>query len=100
MKAPSIGSRLALFRKDAEALKETAKNVDTSSESDTIANKVHDILVNCKELEPISGDWEQSRRPELSPKWVSLLILEKACVSKISIEGIRNSSFVQIFGDL
>uniref|UniRef100_A0A7N0UZH3 Wings apart-like protein C-terminal domain-containing protein n=1 Tax=Kalanchoe fedtschenkoi TaxID=63787 RepID=A0A7N0UZH3_KALFE len=84
VRAPSIGSKLAAFRKEADTLRDAAKILD--SNSDTITNKVYETLVNCKELEPMTGDGEQLRRPELSPKWVALLTLEKACVSKISIE--------------
>ncbi|KAL9686709.1 hypothetical protein QQ045_031102 [Rhodiola kirilowii] len=89
VKGPSIGSRLAAFRKDAETLRDTTKSLDSNSEA--ITRKVQEILVNCKELEHVTGDCKLSRRPQLSPKWVALLTLEKACVSKISIEDTTGS---------
>uniref|UniRef100_A0A7N0TK63 Wings apart-like protein C-terminal domain-containing protein n=1 Tax=Kalanchoe fedtschenkoi TaxID=63787 RepID=A0A7N0TK63_KALFE len=89
VKAPSIGSRLTAFRKDTDTVRGTTKGLD--SNSDTLGHKVHEILVSCKELEPVTGDGEQLQRPQLSPKWVALLTLERACVSKISTEDTTGS---------
>lgn len=83
-KAPSIGIRLLALRKDADVLQDTTKRLDSSSSA--IALKVQEILVSCKELKSGIGDDSEMERPELSPKWIALLTMEKACVSTISIE--------------
>ncbi|XP_057948933.1 wings apart-like protein 1 isoform X2 [Malania oleifera] len=83
-KAPSIGCKLLALRKDADALQDTSKGLDSSS--DTIALKVQEILVSCKELKSTDGSGNGVGRPELSPKWIALLTMEKASLSTISLE--------------
>ncbi|KAH8493550.1 hypothetical protein H0E87_020347 [Populus deltoides] len=76
-------SFLAL-RKDSDILRDTSKLADSSSTA--IAAKVQEILVNCKDMKSHSGDDSRTERPELTPKWIALLSMEKACLSKISFE--------------
>ncbi|EEF43242.1 conserved hypothetical protein [Ricinus communis] len=83
-KAPNIGSKLLAFRKDSDILRDTTKLVDSSSAS--IVAKVQEILVSCKDIKSCCGDDSGMERPELSPKWIALLTMEKACLSKISFE--------------
>ncbi|KAM7500813.1 hypothetical protein LguiA_025227 [Lonicera macranthoides] len=82
-KIPSIGSKLLALRKDAAFLQDS-KGVDATSTA--IMVKVQEMLVSCKEMN--SRDWNDKiiERPELSPKWIALLTLEKACLSTISLE--------------
>ncbi|KAJ4850772.1 hypothetical protein Tsubulata_013822 [Turnera subulata] len=84
-KTRNIGSKLLALRKDPDVLCNTRKVVDSSSAA--ILAKVQEILVSCKEIEPHDCvDDNGVERPELSPKWIALLTLEKACLSKISLE--------------
>ncbi|KAL3615058.1 hypothetical protein CASFOL_040719 [Castilleja foliolosa] len=91
-KALPIGSKLLSLCKNVGFLQESAKGTDSSSTA--IMLKVQEILVSCKEMKPrddIDGGIEE---PELNPKWISLLTMEKACSSRISIEdtsGIRKT---------
>lgn len=84
-KAPSIGIKLLGLRKDADPLRDTNKTIDSSSTA--IVHKVQEVLVSCKEIKSSSGDDNGVGRPELSPKWIALLTMEKACFSTISLEG-------------
>lgn len=88
-KIPSIGSKLLALRKDAAFLQDS-KGVDATSTA--IMVKVQEMLVSCKEMN--SRDWNDKiiERPELSPKWIALLTLEKACLSTISLEGVFDTS--------
>ena len=61
------------------------KGLDSSSSA--IMSKVHAILLNCKELKSGNGDDDVIGRSELSSKWISLLTMEKACLSTVSFEG-------------
>lgn len=61
------------------------KGLDSSSSA--IMSKVHAILLNCKELKSGNEDDDVTGRPELSSKWISLLTMEKACLSTVSFEG-------------
>ncbi|KAK4347128.1 hypothetical protein RND71_033467 [Anisodus tanguticus] len=82
-KAPTIGSKLLAMRLDADVSQDCIKGVDSTSSS--ITRKVQDILVSCKEINPNDGN-DGHDRPELNPKWISLLTMAKACLSTISIE--------------
>ncbi|KAL9355517.1 hypothetical protein Peur_053487 [Populus x canadensis] len=83
-KARNIGSKLLSLRKESDILRDTSKLADSTSTA--IAAKVQEILVNCKEMKSHCGDDSRMERPELSPKWIALLSMEKACLSKISFE--------------
>ena len=85
-KTGKVGYKLLALRKDADISRDTTKVLDSSSAA--IISKVEEILVSCKEIKPGCGNDSGLRRPELSPKWIALLTLEKACLSKISLEGI------------
>ncbi|XP_011006880.1 PREDICTED: uncharacterized protein LOC105112753 [Populus euphratica] len=83
-KTRNIGSKLLALRKDSDILRDTSKLADSSSTA--IAAKVQEILVNCKDMKSHSSDDSRTERPELTPKWIALLTMEKACLSKISFE--------------
>ncbi|XVF40534.1 hypothetical protein PTKIN_Ptkin01aG0121300 [Pterospermum kingtungense] len=83
-KTGKVGYRLLALCKDADISRDTTKMFDSSSAA--IISKVEEILVSCKEIKSRCGDDGGLRRPELSPKWIALLTLEKACLSKISLE--------------
>ncbi|XP_019093047.1 PREDICTED: uncharacterized protein LOC104752771 [Camelina sativa] len=83
-KPRNIGSRILSIIKDADAVCDAA-NMDDSSSCD-ILSRAQDILVNCKELRLIDSYKIERMRPELSSKWLALLMMEKACLSKISFE--------------
>lgn len=85
-KTGKVGSKLLALRKGADMSRDTTKMLDSSSAA--IISKVEEILVSCKEMKSRHGDDSGLRRPELIPKWIALLTLEKACLSKISLEGI------------
>ncbi|EOY28305.1 WAPL protein, putative isoform 1 [Theobroma cacao] len=83
-KTGKVGSKLLALRKGADMSRDTTKMLDSSSAA--IISKVEEILVSCKEMKSRHGDDSGLRRPELIPKWIALLTLEKACLSKISLE--------------
>ncbi|KAK4421246.1 hypothetical protein Salat_2075100 [Sesamum alatum] len=83
-KAMPVGSKLLGLCKNAGFLQESAKGTDSSYTA--IMLKVREILVNCKEMKPRDSSDGRIEEPELNPKWISLLTLEKACSSSISIE--------------
>ncbi|KAL5839596.1 hypothetical protein ACOSQ4_012204 [Xanthoceras sorbifolium] len=83
-KTRKIGSKLLALRKDTDTTRDTTKISDSSSSA--ILSKVQEILVSCKEMKSHCGDDAKIGRPELSPKWIALLAMEKACLSKISFE--------------
>lgn len=85
-KALPVGSKLLGLCKTG-FLQESAKGTDYSSTA--IMVKVKEILVNCKEMKPGDDSCFGMEEPELNPKWISLLTLEKACLSHISIEGLE-----------
>lgn len=64
---------------------DTKKRTDSSSA--TIIQKVLETLVSCKDLKASNVENDDISRPELNPNWISLLTIEKACLSTISIEG-------------
>ncbi|KAL3345345.1 hypothetical protein AABB24_024354 [Solanum stoloniferum] len=81
-KAPTIGSKLLAMRLDADVTQDSVKGLDSTSSS--ITRKVQEVLISCKEIKPNDGNGHD--RPELNPKWISLLTMAKACLSTISIE--------------
>ncbi|KAJ9168877.1 hypothetical protein P3X46_020359 [Hevea brasiliensis] len=83
-KTRNIGNKLLALRKDSDILRDTTKLVD--SHSVDIVGKVLGILVNSKDMKSYGEDDNGMDRPELSPKWIALLTMEKACLSKISFE--------------
>lgn len=83
-KAPKIGLKLLALRNDADICRDTIKRVDSSSAA--IVSKVQEILVSCKELKSRCDDDTGMGRPELCPKWIALLTMEKACLTTISLE--------------
>lgn len=85
-KAPKIGRKLLALRMGADISQCTTKRLDSSSAA--IFSKVQEILVGCKELKPSCADDGEMGKPELCPKWIALLTMEKACLSTISLEGL------------
>ncbi|KAK8479252.1 hypothetical protein V6N13_078236 [Hibiscus sabdariffa] len=83
-KTEKVGFKLLALLKDADVSRDTTQVLDSSSAA--IVSKVEEILVSCKEMKSRCEDDSGLRRPELSPKWIALLTLEKACLSKISLE--------------
>ncbi|XP_043689133.1 wings apart-like protein 2 [Telopea speciosissima] len=83
-KAPTIGSKLLSLHKDPGALRNAAKILDSTSNA--IILKVHELLLSCKEIKVSNVDNDGMGRPELSPKWIALLTMEKACLSAVSLE--------------
>lgn len=84
VRAPRIGHKLLVLRTDSDILQSTTKRLDSSS---AIFSKVEEILVSCKEIKSRSMDTGVTDRPELCPKWIALLTIEKACLTTISLEG-------------
>uniref|UniRef100_A0A803LLD8 Wings apart-like protein C-terminal domain-containing protein n=1 Tax=Chenopodium quinoa TaxID=63459 RepID=A0A803LLD8_CHEQI len=83
-KAPSISQKLLALRKDLLLSQDMTKKTDSSSS--TLIQKVLETFVSCKDLKASNAENDDFSRPELNPNWVSLLTLEKACLSSISIE--------------
>ncbi|GMH19518.1 hypothetical protein Nepgr_021359 [Nepenthes gracilis] len=83
-KVPAIRHTLLSFRKDAHVAQDTTKRLDLSSAA--IIHKVRELLINCKDMKARSGNEDGMSRPELSPRWIALLTMEKASLSTISIE--------------
>ncbi|TKY59297.1 Wings apart protein-like [Spatholobus suberectus] len=82
-KAPKFGSKLLSLRQNDDMLKNMAERPDSSSAA--VFSKVKEILVNCKQLKTSQND-SRVERPELCPKWLALLTMEKACLSAISLD--------------
>uniref|UniRef100_A0A2P2LLB5 Uncharacterized protein MANES_16G025200 n=1 Tax=Rhizophora mucronata TaxID=61149 RepID=A0A2P2LLB5_RHIMU len=82
-KARSIGNKFLALHKYFDTSQDASKLLDTSSAA--IAVKVREILVSCKDMKAC-GDSSLVDTTELSPKWIALLTMEKACLSKISFE--------------
>ncbi|KZV57581.1 hypothetical protein F511_03041 [Dorcoceras hygrometricum] len=80
----SIGSKLLGMCKNTGLLQNSAKGSDSSVAA--ISHKVHEMLISCKEIKPRDDFDNGTEKPELNPKWISFLIMEKACLSAISIE--------------
>ncbi|KFK40734.1 hypothetical protein AALP_AA2G034200 [Arabis alpina] len=83
-KPRNIGSRLLSVIKEVDKACDM-ENMRDSSSCD-ILSKAQDILVSCKELRLIDSYITETMRPDLSTKWVALLAMEKACLSKISFD--------------
>lgn len=83
-KAPSISQKLLALRKDMLLSQDMTKKTDLSSSS--ITQKVLETLISCKDLKASNVENDDISRPELNPNWISLLTMEKACLSTISIE--------------
>lgn len=91
-KAPKFGSKLLSLRQNDDMLKDKAGRLDSSSVA--VFSRVQEILVNCKELKTARQNDNGVERPELCPKWLALLTMEKACLSAISLDGIvKNINF-------
>lgn len=84
-KSSTIGCKLLALNRDLGPLRGSTKKLDSSFKE--IMLKVQEILLSCKELKPGNRDGEGTHRPELSPKWIALLTMEKACLSTVSLEG-------------
>ncbi|KAF5181028.1 WAPL (Wings apart-like protein regulation of heterochromatin) protein [Thalictrum thalictroides] len=83
-KRPTVGSKLLALCREPEIVGDQSKRLDASATA--ILSKVQEILLSCKEIQSNSRDDEEKERPELTPKWIALLTIEKACLSTVSIE--------------
>ncbi|KAL2979304.1 hypothetical protein AAZX31_13G165700 [Glycine max] len=84
-KAPKFGYKLLSLRQNDDILKNMTMTGRLDSSSVEVFSRVQEILVNCKELKTCQNDsWGE--RPELCPKWLALLTMEKACLSAISLD--------------
>ncbi|KAL1567356.1 wings apart-like protein 2 isoform X1 [Salvia divinorum] len=83
-KSQPIGSKLLGLCKDAGYSQNSAKETDSTSTE--IMLMVREILADCKEIQPVDNIDGEKQEPELNPKWISLLTIEKACSSSITIE--------------
>ncbi|XP_019095201.1 PREDICTED: uncharacterized protein LOC104755338 isoform X2 [Camelina sativa] len=88
-KPRNIGFKLLSLLKDVDAARDPAKINDPSSSD--ILSRVQELLVNCKEMKMNDGCKTETTRPELSTKWVALLAMERACLSKISFDDTSGS---------
>ncbi|EOA36046.1 hypothetical protein CARUB_v10008277mg [Capsella rubella] len=88
-KPRNIGFKLLSLLKDVDAVRDPAKINDPSSSD--ILSRVQELLVNCKEMRMNDGCKTETTRPELSTKWVALLAMERACLSKISFDDTSGS---------
>ncbi|KAJ1417619.1 Wings apart-like protein [Sesbania bispinosa] len=84
-KIPKFGSKLLSLRQNGDMLKNRMGRLDSSSVA--VFSRVQEILVNCKELKTTCQIDSGVERPELCPKWLALLTMEKACLSAISLDG-------------
>ncbi|RWV81743.1 hypothetical protein GW17_00056812 [Ensete ventricosum] len=82
-KASTFGSKL-LGKHKTQVVDSTYKGLDSASRA--IFSKVSEILISCKEIKSGTGNDDRTERPELSPKWIALLAMEKACLSTVSFE--------------
>ena len=85
-KVPKIGCKLLALRMGSDVSQNTKKKLDSSSAA--IFSKVNEILMSCKEIKSSHWDGSGMEKPELCPKWIALLTMEKACISTISLEGV------------
>ncbi|MCL7030553.1 hypothetical protein MKW94_020234 [Papaver nudicaule] len=83
-KLPSIGGKLLALHRNTVSLEDRTKALDASSTA--IISKVQDILLSSQEMESSNRDDDAIGRPELTPKWIALLTMEKACLSTVSLE--------------
>ncbi|KAM0072583.1 putative wing apart-like protein [Helianthus debilis subsp. tardiflorus] len=82
-KVSTLGSKLVALSKDTSIFNDGKGDESTAT---AISQKVEEILVSCKELKQRSASDGDAKRPELNPKWVALLTMEKACLSTVSLE--------------
>lgn len=82
-KVATLGSKLVALSKDAPIFNDSKGEESASA---AILHKVQEVLISCKELKPRGGSDNETKRPELNPKWIALLTMEKACLSTISLE--------------
>ncbi|URD83918.1 hypothetical protein MUK42_05392 [Musa troglodytarum] len=82
-KATNFGSKL-LGKRKPQLVGSSYKGLDSTANA--IISKVSEILLSCKEIKAGHGNDEATERPELSPKWIALLTIEKACLSTVSFE--------------
>ncbi|KAI7736243.1 hypothetical protein M8C21_022693 [Ambrosia artemisiifolia] len=82
-KVSTLGSKLVALSKDATIFND-GKGDESSSTA--ILQKVEEILLSCKELKQRGAGDSDAKRPELNPKWIALLTMEKACLSTVSLE--------------
>ncbi|KAE9461839.1 hypothetical protein C3L33_06250, partial [Rhododendron williamsianum] len=92
-KASTISSKLIALRKNVDILQDTSKGTDSTSAA--IMLKVQEVLVSCKEMKSSDGKDNAMTTSKLTPKWIALLTLEKACLSTISLEGSPSASYYQ-----
>ncbi|KAI8525487.1 hypothetical protein RHMOL_Rhmol13G0233800 [Rhododendron molle] len=83
-KASTISSKLIALRKNVDILQDTSKGTDSTSAA--IMLKVQEVLVSCKEMKSSDGKDNAMTTSKLTPKWIALLTIEKACLSTISLE--------------
>ncbi|XP_073226113.1 wings apart-like protein 2 isoform X1 [Cicer arietinum] len=83
-KAPKLGFKLLSLRQNDVMLKNTTSRLDSSSVA--VFSRVQEILVNCKDLKATCQSDSGVEKPELCPKWLALLTMEKACLSAISLD--------------
>ncbi|KAG6387209.1 hypothetical protein SASPL_152395 [Salvia splendens] len=89
-KSQPIGSKLLGLCKNAGYSQISTKETDSTSTE--IMLMVREILVDRKEIQPVDNIDGEKQEPELKPKWISLLTIEKACSSSITIEGFEDTS--------
>ncbi|KAI3800380.1 hypothetical protein L1987_28470 [Smallanthus sonchifolius] len=82
-KVSTLGSKLVALSKDAPIFNDGKGD---ESASVAILQKVEEILVSCKELKQRGESDRDTKRPQLNPKWIALLTMEKACLSTVSLE--------------
>ncbi|PWA97876.1 WAPL (Wings apart-like protein regulation of heterochromatin) protein [Artemisia annua] len=82
-KVTTLGSKLVALSKDVSIFND-GKGDESSAAA--LLQKVEEVLLSCKELKPRSGSDSETKRPELTPKWIALLTMEKACLSTVSLE--------------
>lgn len=82
-KVTTLGSKLVALSKDVSIFND-GKGDESSAAA--LLQKVEEVLVSCKDLKPRSGSDSEKKRPELTPKWIALLTMEKACLSTVSLE--------------
>ncbi|KAJ4895600.1 WAPL (Wings apart-like protein regulation of heterochromatin) protein [Raphanus sativus] len=89
-KPPNIGFKLLSLLKDVDPARDAVKMNDPSAS--VILSRVQELLVNCKEIRSVDDNYKtETKRPELSTKWVALLTMERACLSKISFDDTSGS---------
>ncbi|KAI3928086.1 hypothetical protein MKW98_023687 [Papaver atlanticum] len=83
-KLPTFGSKLLELHRNTVTLEDRTEALDASSTA--IISKVQDILLSSQEIESSNRVDDGVGRPELTPKWIALLTMEKACLSTVSLE--------------